>query len=123
MWLPMKLFGIEAFKAALAEKIWLTRYFYEKVQELEGAEVGNYPELSVMTYRFIPEQGDPNEFNKKLIDEVHKDGRVFLSSTSIDGVFWFRLAVLSFRTHKDTIDTCLQMLHECIQKVKEKSGS
>lgn len=112
LWLPLQLYGVDTFKAALEEKIWLTRYFYEEIQKIEGFEVGAYPQLSVMTYRYVPKDGDANAFNAALIDEVKKDGRVFLSSTLIDGIFYLRLAVLSFRTHKSTIDICLSVLKE-----------
>jgi aromatic-L-amino-acid/L-tryptophan decarboxylase len=119
MWLPLQLFGVAPFRAALEEKLLLTRYFYEKIQEIDGFEVGSFPDLSVMTYRYIPKNGDANEFNEKLVKEVHKDGRVFLSSTNLDGKFTLRLAVLSFRTHLDTIDLTLQILKE---KVKLLEG-
>ena len=112
LWLPLQLYGVETFRAALSEKIWLTRYFYEEIQKINGFEVGPYPQLSVMTYRYVPEIGDANAFNARLVEEVRNDGRVFLSSTMIEGVFYIRLAVLSFRTHLSTIQTCLQVLQE-----------
>ena len=112
LWLPLQLYGVETFRAALSEKIWLTRYFYDEIQKIEGFEVGPYPQLSVMTYRFVPKSGDANAFNARLVEEVRNDGRVFLSSTMIDGVFYIRLAVLSFRTHLSTIQTCLQVLRD-----------
>ncbi|MEM6966604.1 MAG: pyridoxal-dependent decarboxylase [Bacteroidota bacterium] len=120
LWLPLQLYGLAPFRAGLEEKLLLTRYFYEKVQEL-GFEVGPYPELSVMIYRYVPKGGDPNEFNAKLIQYVHQDGRVFLSSTTLDGNFWIRLAVLAFRTHLHTIDLCLQVLKEGVEKLKVKN--
>ena len=49
-------------------------------------------------------------FNKKLVDAVQHDGRVFISSTLLNGHFTLRLAVLSFRTHLKTIDTLLEVL-------------
>jgi len=39
LWLPLQLFGLAPFKAALSEKIWLTRYFYTEIQK-RGFEVG-----------------------------------------------------------------------------------
>ncbi len=111
MWLPLQLFGIEPFKACLEEKIWLCRYFYEEVQKL-GFEVGPYPELSVAIYRFVPPEGDANEFNRRLVEWIQRDGRIFISSTSIDGTVWLRAAILSFRTHLQQVDTLLQMLRE-----------
>ena len=53
---------------------------------------------------------EANELNKKLVEIVKKDGRVFISSTKLDGVFWLRLAVLSFRTHKYHMDVTLELL-------------
>jgi aromatic-L-amino-acid/L-tryptophan decarboxylase len=114
LWLPLKLIGVKAFRAILEEKILLARYFYENVQTIEGIEVGPTPELSVVTFRYLPKSGDANDFNKKLVNEIQKDGRVFLSSTVLDGRFTLRLAVLSFRTHLDTIDQALEILKEKI---------
>ncbi|PCH66260.1 MAG: amino acid decarboxylase [Bacteroidetes bacterium] len=115
LWLPLKLFGLKPFRAALEEKIMLARYFYEKIQEIEGFEVGPYPELSVVIYRYIPPKGDPNEFNEKLIEEIINDGRVFLSSTMIDSKFYLRLAVLSFRSHLKIVNLALEVIKEKVK--------
>jgi glutamate/tyrosine decarboxylase-like PLP-dependent enzyme len=120
LWMPLQLFGIEPFKAALEEKLWLTRYFYEEIQKMEGFEVGPYPELSVMVYRYVPKSGNADEFNARLVEEVKKDGSVFLSSTMINGTYFIRLAVLSFRTHLSTIDSCLSVLKEKVEILKEE---
>ena len=121
MWLSMQLLGLAPFRAALKEKILLCRYFYQKVQEL-GFEVGPDPELSVCIYRFIPPKEDPNAFNEKLVKMVQQDGRIFLSSTRIDGVFWIRLAVLSFRTHLKQIDLCLEILQNSLKLLLQSNS-
>ena len=120
LWLPLKLAGVNAFKAALEEKILLARYFYEKVQEINSIEIGPYPDLSVVTYRYIPQSGNADDFNRRLVNEVQKDGRVFISSTMLNGKFILRLAVLSFRTHLETVDTLLEVLKEKIEKIKKE---
>jgi glutamate/tyrosine decarboxylase-like PLP-dependent enzyme len=117
MWLPLQLFGIQPFKAALEEKIWLCRYFYEEIQKL-GFEAGPYPDLSVCTYRFVPENGNPNDFNRRLVAYVQQDGRIFVSSTTINGQVWIRLAVLSFRTHLREIDILLEIFKHGIQTLQ-----
>lgn len=118
MWMALQLCGLAPFRACLDEKRWLTRYFYEEVQKI-GFEVGPYPELSVMIYRYVPEQGDANEFNRRLMEALHRDGRIFVSSTTIDGVVWIRLATLSFRTHLEHIDRLLQMLKDNVAQLKK----
>ena len=118
LWLSLKLAGVAPFRAGVEEKILLARYFYEQLQTIKGFELGPYPELSVVTYRYIPRKGDPNEFNKRLVEDVHRDGRVFLSSTMISGKFTLRLAVLAFRTHLQTIDLALEVLREKVRALE-----
>ena len=118
LWLPLKLVGVAPFRAALEEKLLEARYFYVQMQKLDGFELGPYPDLSVVTFRYIPKRGDPNQFNERLLKEVQRDGRVFLSSTTIDGRFIIRLAVLAFRTHLETIELALKILEEKISDVQ-----
>jgi glutamate/tyrosine decarboxylase-like PLP-dependent enzyme len=113
LWLPLMLHGVEPFRAALEEKLLLTRYFYEEVQKL-GYEVGPEPELSVATYLYVPETGDANAFNERLVEEIHRDGRIFISSTMLGDRFVLRLAVLAFRTHLETIDLYLEILSQVV---------
>jgi len=112
MWLPLKLCGTKAFTACLDEKLLLAQYFREKIMEIPGFEVGAPPNLSVTTFRFIPGSGDANDFNKRLLQAILKDGRVFLSSTDLEGVFTLRLAVLAFRSHLRTVDLALEIIAE-----------
>jgi glutamate/tyrosine decarboxylase-like PLP-dependent enzyme len=106
----LKLFGVAPFRAALSEKILLARYFHEQIGQAGGFEVGPYPDLSVVTYRYLPERGDANAFNQRLIQTIQQDGRIFISSTRVDGNFVLRLAISSFRTHLDDIDLALDVL-------------
>jgi glutamate/tyrosine decarboxylase-like PLP-dependent enzyme len=119
LWLPLKLHGLAPFRACLEEKLYLARYFYEEVQKL-GFEVGPEPELSVATYRWVPKSGDANAFNRALTDEIHRDGRIFISTTMLDEIFVLRLAVLTFRTHLDEIDFALEVLKEKVELLSSR---
>jgi aromatic-L-amino-acid decarboxylase len=116
-WLPLKLFGLAPFRAALAEKIWLARYFYDALESTPGWEMGPFPDLSVVTFRFVPEHGDTDAFNQRLVTAIQADGKVFISSTQINNNFVLRLAVLHFRTHLDQVDYVLQFLNKTAQEL------
>ena len=110
MWLPLQVHGLARYRAALEEKLLLCRIFHERVQAL-GFEVGPEPDLSVSMFRWIPRDGsDANEFNRHLLQKILADGRVFVSTTTIDGTFWIRCAVLCFRTHLDHVEALLDVL-------------
>jgi glutamate/tyrosine decarboxylase-like PLP-dependent enzyme len=117
LWLPLKCLGVGPFRAALSEKIQLARYFYERIQHIDGFEVGPYPDLSVVTYRYHPQRGNADDFNQHLTQAIHQDGHVFISSTRVDGKLVLRLAVSCFRTHLDDIDTTLEMLTRTAQQL------
>jgi len=119
-WLPLRLYGLAPFRAALAEKIWLARYFHEQLESTPGWETGPYPELSVATFRYLPEDADADFFNRRLLDVIHADGKVFISSTLIDGKFVLRLAVLHFRTHLETVDYLLALMEREVPKIDVK---
>ena len=121
LWLPLKLIGLSPFQAALEEKLLLARYFYQKIKKINGFEVGPEPELSVVTYRYIPKKEDPNKFNEELVKLIHSDGRVFISSTMINGKFTLRMAILSFRTHLKTIDLALKIINEKVKMLEDSN--
>ncbi|MGH7445994.1 MAG: pyridoxal phosphate-dependent decarboxylase family protein [Longimicrobiales bacterium] len=114
MWLPLVLLGTKPFRAALDEKLLLARYFHQEIQRL-GFETGPDPDLSVVTYRWAPDGAtldEANAVNQRIVDAARQDGRVFLSSTMLDGKFTLRLAVLGFRTHLRTIDLAIRVLRD-----------
>ena len=119
LWLPLKLHGVAPFRACLEEKLLLAKYFQAKIRAL-GFESRIEPDLSVVTYRWLPQTGDPNTFNKRLLDLVVADGRVFISSTMLDGEFTLRFACLAFRTHLSTVDLLLDVLTEAVERLDSR---
>ena len=114
MWLPLKVVGTAAFTAALDEKLLLARYFQSEIAK-RGFEVGPFPDLTVVPFRWAPAgmtTEDANRVNEALLREMRRDGRVFLSSTMLDGKFTLRLVALQFRTHIRTIDLALKLLDQ-----------
>jgi hypothetical protein len=63
-----------------------------------------------MLFRYVPAQGDANEANTRLLSFIHEDGQIFVSSTTIQGVIWIRMAILVFRAHKKEVDFAIKVL-------------
>ncbi len=116
LWLPLQLHGIEPFVACLEEKLLLTNYFRMKLADI-GFVLGPEPDLSVSYFWYPSENEDENTFNKKLLQHIHQDGEVFLSSTMIDGRFVIRMALLSFRTKLETIDRAILMIQRALEAI------
>lgn len=114
LWMPLQVYGIEPFIACLEEKLLLILYFREKLVEM-GFEVGPSPDLSV-SYFWYPFETNRDQKNKQLMQAIHDDGSVFLSSSIINKRFVIRIAILSFRTKLSTIDKALNMIASCLKK-------
>lgn len=115
VWLPLQMHGIEPFIACLEEKLLLVRYFRNQLADL-GFCLGPEPDLSI-SYFWYPFENDVDEKNKQLMDAIHADGSVFLSSSIIDNRFVIRIAILAFRTKKETVDDAVEMIQRCLAKV------
>ena len=118
LWLPLQIAGVAAFRAAQTEKLRLARYFHARLAELDGFEVGSPPDLSVVAFRYRPRGAEIDAFNERLIGHVQREGRVMLSGTRIDGSFYLRCAILSFRTHLDHVDEAIAALSRAAAAVE-----
>lgn len=117
VWLPLQLHGLEPFVACLEEKLLLVNYFRNKLAEL-GFCLGPEPDLSV-SYFWYPFESETDKKNRQLMDEIHADGSVFLSSSIINKRFVIRIAILAFRTKKEIVDEAIEMIKSCLKKVNQ----
>ncbi len=128
LWLSLMLYGAEAFRNTLTEKLQLAVYFHEKLQGLRDdrdlpIEILEAPQLSTVTFRLqraaSESLADWNDRNIDFINRINAMGRVFLSKTSlpvIDGAAQtLRVCVLNYRTRKEQIDACLAAIEQAIE--------
>jgi aromatic-L-amino-acid/L-tryptophan decarboxylase len=120
LWLPLMLHGASAFRAALAEKLFLAEAFHDGLLRLRaaglGIEIVDSPQLSVVPFRLKRDLSEPlstwNRRNASFLAGINERRRVFLSSTQLpveDGLaFTLRVCLLSFRTHEDRVARALE---------------
>ncbi|MFC2161353.1 pyridoxal phosphate-dependent decarboxylase family protein [Acidobacteriota bacterium] len=126
VWLPLKFYGVKAFRENLDEKLRLTDWMYNRFLEEPGFECLSVPDLSVITFRYRPEQAGPAEvddFNRKLLDKIIRSKKLFLSSTLLNGRFIIRVCILSFRTHLNEAKDAFHVITSSAKElVKELYG-
>jgi aromatic-L-amino-acid decarboxylase len=118
VWLPLKLFGVQAFRENLEEKLWLTQRMYQRFLAEPGFECLCEPELSVIAFRYVPKNGDSNKFNRLLLENIIKSKKLFLSSTILNGHFVIRVCILSFRTHQVEVDEAFETIIHFAKKLE-----
>ena len=110
VWLPMMVFGVQAFRENLAEKLRLTQWIYERLAKEPGFECLSYPQLSAFAFRYRPKKGDADAFNKKLLKAIVASKKLYLSSTQLNGEFVIRVCILGFRTHMKEVEMAFNLI-------------
>lgn len=123
VWLPLKLYGVDAFRRNLEEKLDLTRWLYERFVEEPGFECLAPPDLTVIAFRYWPKHGDADAFNQHLLKAINARKRFYLSSTRLRGRFAIRVCILSFRTHRETVEEAFEIIRSVARELDESSDA
>jgi aromatic-L-amino-acid decarboxylase len=125
VWLPLKMHGLGAFRRALDEKLDLAERACEELEKLDGIEIVARPQLSIVGFRLAPPGlglEATNRLNREFLDRINAQRRVFLTATTIGGRFILRICVLSFRTHRERMEACLEDIRRARREVLTSSG-
>jgi aromatic-L-amino-acid decarboxylase len=106
LWLPLHLYGVAAFRAALDEKLDLTEMAYRALVADPRLEVPWPPDLSVVAFR----RRGGDEANRCFLERINASRRVFLSSTRVADRFTLRLCILSHRSHIDDVEAAIEII-------------
>lgn len=120
VWLPLRHYGFEAFRRALDEKLDLTDWAQRKLQDIDGVEIVAAPQLSIVAFRLAPPGVDleaANRLNRELLRRINDRKRVLLTETVLDGKFVLRICVLSFRTHRERMEMCLEDIRASVEEI------
>jgi aromatic-L-amino-acid decarboxylase len=117
VWLPIKMFGIDVFRQQLDEKLDLARWAADELRRIGGIEIVAEPQLSIVTFRMVKAGADLNALNLELIARINARKRVMLTGTTIDGSFVIRICVVSFRTHRERMEMCMEDIRTAVREL------
>lgn len=118
VWLAFKLYGAARYRAALAEKRALALDAARRIAALPHVVMDAPPQLSLFAFHLewpgstLAEQ---DAATRDLLERVTRRGRVFLTGCHAGGRFLARVCVLSFRTRKAQLDTCVEQVAEAVR--------
>lgn len=103
LWFVLRHFGAEGLRARLSEHMRLAKLFADWVDGSETFERVAPCPFSVVCFRAAPPSLRSDEvalenLNSRLVDEVNKSGKVFVSHTRLDGRYVIRLAIGNLHT-------------------------
>jgi aromatic-L-amino-acid decarboxylase len=122
-WLPIKLFGIDAFRTSLDEKLDLAQWATDQLRGVPDMEILAEPQLSLTAFRWAPagySDDDLNDMNRELLAGVNARKNVYITGTMLSGRYALRICVLSFRTHRDRMEQCLADIRGCVGELSRQ---
>ncbi len=123
VWLPFKMHGIEPFRCNLEEKLDLAAWAAGRLRGIPGIEIVAEPQLSIVAFRLSrPGAGIEieNRLNKLLLEKVNSRKRVYLTGTTLGERLVIRICVLSFRTHSDRMQACVEDIRSAVGELESQ---
>jgi aromatic-L-amino-acid/L-tryptophan decarboxylase len=115
LWATLRFYGARRLAAAIGEDIRLAAHLAELVTAAEDFELLAGPGLSVCCFRHAPAHLDEDALdahNERILHELQRDGRVYLSNATIDGRFALRACITNFRTTRAHVERVLAVVRE-----------
>ena len=121
-WFVMRYFGVEGLRSRIRNQIALAREFADWVSESEDFEMLAPVPFSLVCFRAHPQslkdEAELNLLNERLMDEVNRRGKVFLSHTKLHGKLTLRLAIGNIRTSLEHVKLAWDELNQTLGRPK-----
>ncbi len=121
VWMTIKAYGMERIKAMIQKDIDLTNYLNELINNAEDFELVTDSKLAVSCFRYVGQmtsKSEITEFNRRLMPELEKDGRVFIMGTTLKGEYAIRACFINHRKTKASTEYLLEVIRDVAQKTE-----
>ena len=116
VWLTLKIFGAARYRAALAEKRELAVWAAQQIAQIPGIVMDAPPQLSLFAFHVeggaLTTLESQNAATRTLMQRVTDRGQLMLTGATVGERYLGRVCVLSFRTRRAEMETCVQQLEE-----------
>lgn len=118
LWMTLQQVGENGYRQLISRDIELAYALQERIRARDDFELVAAGPLSVTCFRYSPQHdGDVAALNRALLDIVQREGRVFLTSTDLNGEFALRACIVNFRTTESDLDVLLDTIADAGQRV------
>ena len=114
VWFSLRYHGLEKFREAIRDDLRHARMLADLVRETKELELLAPIELSAVCFRH---RGGDNNFNERVLKQVIRRGKVYVSNAAIQGQFALRACFVNHRTTdldvRQVVDEVLAAGKEC----------
>jgi aromatic-L-amino-acid/L-tryptophan decarboxylase len=117
IWFLLKVHGARAVQEAIDSNIAVARHLARVIEESDDFELVAPAPLSIVCFRLLRRGGnafvglpETDQFNKRLMVEVQRDGDSYLSNATINGRFALRACIVNYRTTMADVERLLDTI-------------
>lgn len=107
IWFLLKVHGARAIQDAIDGNIEVARHLARSVEASADFELMAPAPLSIVCFRY---RAADEDFNKRLMVEVQRDGDSYLSNATINGRFALRACIVNYRTGVGDVERLLDTI-------------
>ena len=119
VWMTLKAFGAKRLRQTIQADINKAHYFATLLDDAGDFERMAPVPLSIVCFRYTPDgftEKEIEKLNRKLIQAIEKDGRIFLTGTRIDGKTALRTCFINPRTTREDLQLILEVIRNLGRK-------
>jgi glutamate/tyrosine decarboxylase-like PLP-dependent enzyme len=119
VWCVMRELGVAGYRALWRNDLAVAAALRKSVTDHPRLELVGPSDLSIVCFRYVPRAGNPDALNRKLVNRIQQDGRVFVSGTLVRGRYALRAAVLNYRSTPDDARLTAEVVAELGGRLEE----
>jgi glutamate/tyrosine decarboxylase-like PLP-dependent enzyme len=126
VWMAIQYHGLAGYRKAIDRDIAHARALADALRTASDFELLEPQCLSIVCFRYVHDGASPealDEFNKHLLERLQLGGRVFLSSTIIEGRFWLRACFVNPLADDEDVADILDAVRETANGILGAGGA
>ena len=120
--------AVAGYRDAITRTLDRTNSLTEMFRSSSDFEVCEPQSLGIVCFRFVPGKGhegeghDLNSINQAVLERLQLGGNAFVSSTSLNGMFWRRAGVLNPSTTTQDLHVLLDALRVAAAQCSDREA-
>ena len=108
----MRIYGEEIYEQYVDTLYDLGRKFAEMIKDTPNMELAVEPSTNIVCFRYVPDNDDIEEINKKISDELLEDGTFYIVNTTVRNKFYLRVSIMNPLTDEEDLKKLLKKITE-----------
>lgn len=119
LWFLFRCYGLENLRNRIRNHVLWSQEIAEQIRKAPDFEITSEPILSLFTFRYAPAgHEDLDDLNKRLINQINDDGRIYLTQTMLDNKFVIRFQTGQFETTREDVQTAFSVIAEIAKTLR-----